>query len=177
MLSNQLAPDMQGASLWINYKAWNETLESEVAAAVWFKKGDSVIRPKVTYAFTDHLEGHRRGRDLSRPVAEFFRPAEPYLNRLRRVTNRFLVPILSQEKNSWPQNPSNSSGSPAAPFAWQVMLTLEAKQILYTPRLLQASQGDHKKPDFLALNPRGKVPTMRDGDFVLYEIHRNHAIP
>jgi glutathione S-transferase len=56
-----------------------------------------------------------------------------------------------------------------SPFAWRVMLTLEAKQIPYTPRLLQASQGEHKKPDFLALNPRGKVPTMREGDFVLYE--------
>jgi glutathione S-transferase len=56
-----------------------------------------------------------------------------------------------------------------SPFSWRVMLTLEAKEILYTPRLLQASQGEHKKPHFLALNPRGKVPTLRDGDFVLYE--------
>ncbi len=56
-----------------------------------------------------------------------------------------------------------------SPFAWQVMLTLEAKQVPYMPRLLQGSQGDHKKPDFLALNPRGKVPVLRDGDFVMYE--------
>ena len=56
-----------------------------------------------------------------------------------------------------------------SPFAWRVMLTLEAKQIPYTPILLQGSQRDHKKPDFLALNPRGKVPTLRDGNFVMYE--------
>ena len=56
-----------------------------------------------------------------------------------------------------------------SPFAWRVMLTLEAKQIPYTPILLQGSQRDHKKPDFLALNPRGKVPTLRDGNFIVYE--------
>jgi glutathione S-transferase len=56
-----------------------------------------------------------------------------------------------------------------SPFSWRVMLTLEAKQIPYTSRLLQASKGEHKNPDFLALNPRGKVPTLRDGDFVLSE--------
>jgi len=57
LLSNQLAPNMHGASLRINHKAWNETLETEIAAVVWFKRGDSAILPKVTYAFTDHLKG------------------------------------------------------------------------------------------------------------------------
>lgn len=56
-----------------------------------------------------------------------------------------------------------------SPFSWRVMLTLEAKRIAYTPRLLQTSQGEHKRPDFLALNPRGKAPVLRDGDYVLYE--------
>ena len=56
-----------------------------------------------------------------------------------------------------------------SPFSWRVMLALEAKCIAYTPRLLQASQSEHKQPDFLALNPRGKVPVLRDGDFVVYE--------
>jgi glutathione S-transferase len=56
-----------------------------------------------------------------------------------------------------------------SPFSWRVMLTMEAKELPYTPRLLEASRGEHKKPEFLALNPRGKVPVLRDGDFVLYE--------
>jgi hypothetical protein len=72
LASNQLATDMPGASLRINYKAWNETLESEVAAAVWFKKGDSAIYPKVTYAFTDHLKGIVGGELYHGPVESFF---------------------------------------------------------------------------------------------------------
>jgi glutathione S-transferase len=56
-----------------------------------------------------------------------------------------------------------------SPFSWRVMLALEAKSIAYTPRLLQASQREHKQPDFLSLNPRGKVPVLRDGDLVVYE--------
>jgi hypothetical protein len=72
LLSNQLAPDMHGASLRINYKAWNETLESEVAAVGWFKKGDSAIRPKVTYAFTDHLKGIVGGEIYHGPPQSFF---------------------------------------------------------------------------------------------------------
>ncbi len=72
LASNQLATDMHGASLRINYKAWNETLESEVAAAGWFKKGDSAIRPKVTYAFTDHLKGIVGGEIYHGPPQSFF---------------------------------------------------------------------------------------------------------
>ena len=29
--------------------------------------------------------------------------------------------------------------------------------------------GDHKKADFLALNPLGQIPTLKDGDFGLGE--------
>jgi hypothetical protein len=72
LLSNQLASDMQGASLRINYKAWNETLESEVAGVIWFKKGDSAIRPKVTYAFSDHIKGIVGGELYHGPTDSFF---------------------------------------------------------------------------------------------------------
>lgn len=77
LLSNQLASDMQGASLRINYKAWNETLESEVAAVAWFTKGDSAIRPKVTYAFTDHLKGIIGGELYHGPRQSFFGQLNP----------------------------------------------------------------------------------------------------
>jgi glutathione S-transferase len=56
-----------------------------------------------------------------------------------------------------------------SPFAWRVMLTLEVKGLNYESKLLEFSKGDHKTPAYLKLNPRGKVPTLKDGDFVLYE--------
>jgi glutathione S-transferase len=59
-----------------------------------------------------------------------------------------------------------SSGSP---FSWRVLLALEAKRLTYTSRLLEMSQREHKTPAYLAMNPRGQVPTLRDGDYVVYE--------
>jgi glutathione S-transferase len=59
-----------------------------------------------------------------------------------------------------------ASGSP---FAWRVLLALEAKRLPYQSKLLTFSKGEHKSPEYLAMNPRGKVPTLKDGDFVLYE--------
>jgi glutathione S-transferase len=56
-----------------------------------------------------------------------------------------------------------------SPYAWTVLLTLELKKLDYTSRLLVESQGELKTPEFLALNPRGQVPVMRDGDLVLPE--------
>lgn len=56
-----------------------------------------------------------------------------------------------------------------SPFAWRVLLTLEAKKLSYESKLLEFSKGEHKSPEFLKLNPRGKVPCLKDGDFVLYE--------
>jgi len=59
-----------------------------------------------------------------------------------------------------------ASGSP---FAWRVMLAAEIKRVPYQARLLDFSKGELRTPEFLALNPRGKVPVIRDGDFVLPE--------
>lgn len=59
-------------------------------------------------------------------------------------------------------------GSGSTP-AWRAQLALAAKGIPYTSRLLSFSAGDTRKPEFLAINPRGKVPTLVDGRTVVNE--------
>src|ERR1700687_4924858 len=56
-----------------------------------------------------------------------------------------------------------------APRPWRVMLGLIAKGIDFEVRTLDASKKEHKAAEFLALNPRGRVPVLRNGDFVLPE--------
>jgi glutathione S-transferase len=58
------------------------------------------------------------------------------------------------------------SGSPPT---WRVWLTLEHKGVPYELDMLSFQAGDTKKPAFLALNPRGKVPAITDDGFALYE--------
>ncbi len=60
------------------------------------------------------------------------------------------------------------SGS-GSPYAWRVQLALEAKVLPYERKVLSFSAGDTRKPEFLALNPRHRVPTIVDGAFTLYE--------
>jgi glutathione S-transferase len=56
-----------------------------------------------------------------------------------------------------------------SPFAWRVLLTLEVKRLAYQSTLLEFSKGEHKASGFLQLNPRGKVPVLKDDEFVLSE--------
>jgi glutathione S-transferase len=56
-----------------------------------------------------------------------------------------------------------------SPFAWRVLLTAEVKGIPYEGKLLEASKGELKTPEFLAINPLGRVPAIRDGNFALHE--------
>ena len=56
-----------------------------------------------------------------------------------------------------------------SPFAWRVLLALEYKRLPYVSHLLQFSKQEHKSPQLLALNPRGRVPVLRDGDYVCFE--------
>ena len=56
-----------------------------------------------------------------------------------------------------------------SPFAWRVWLALEHKGIAYAQKTLSFDAGDLKRPEFRALNPRGKVPVIVDDGFALYE--------
>lgn len=56
-----------------------------------------------------------------------------------------------------------------SPWAWRVQFALEEKQLPYEAKLMSFSAGDIKKPEYLAMNPHGKVPVLVDGDTTLYE--------
>lgn len=56
-----------------------------------------------------------------------------------------------------------------SPFAWRAMLVLEYKGIEYESRRLDPSKEEQKSPEYLAINPRGKVPALRDKNTTIYE--------
>jgi len=56
-----------------------------------------------------------------------------------------------------------------SPFSWRVLLALEYKCVPYDSHELQFSKQEHKSPQLLRMNPRGRVPVLRDGDFVVFE--------
>ena len=55
------------------------------------------------------------------------------------------------------------------PFAWRCLIALEAKQLPFTPHLLDVGKHEHKTPEMLALNPRGTLPVLKDGPVVVRE--------
>ena len=54
-------------------------------------------------------------------------------------------------------------------YCWRVMLALEHKKLRYTSHQLKFDQQEHKAPQMLAMNPRGQLPVLRDGDYVVFE--------
>jgi len=56
-----------------------------------------------------------------------------------------------------------------SPYAWRVQLALAYKGLPYTNHVIEFSKREHRSPEFLARNPRGKVPVLKHGDLVLYE--------
>lgn len=60
-------------------------------------------------------------------------------------------------------------GIRGSPYTWRVQLALEWKGLPYEVRWLERSAGEHRAPDYLALNPRGRVPTARRGGVVVRE--------
>lgn len=58
---------------------------------------------------------------------------------------------------------------PASTYARRVRVALLEKQIAFEPVVLDMAARAHRAPEYLALNPYGRVPTIDDDGFVLYE--------
>jgi glutathione S-transferase len=56
-----------------------------------------------------------------------------------------------------------------SPYSWRVMLALEHKRLPYVGHLLELSRQEHKSPHMLKLNPRGLLPVLKDGEYVIFE--------
>src|ERR1700690_3335178 len=56
-----------------------------------------------------------------------------------------------------------------SPFSGRVLLALEHKGLPYESHLLHLDQQEHQSPQMLKLNPRGRVPVLKDGDYVVFE--------
>jgi glutathione S-transferase len=54
-------------------------------------------------------------------------------------------------------------------YCWRVLLALEHKGLAYRSHLLKFDQQEHQAPQMLAMNPRGQLPVLRDGDYVVFE--------
>lgn len=59
--------------------------------------------------------------------------------------------------------------NPGSPNVRRVRFTAAVLGMQLEEKKLDFAKGEHKNPEYLALNPNGAVPTLVDGDFVLTE--------
>ena len=57
------------------------------------------------------------------------------------------------------------------PNGWKVSMALEEMGLDYTPHLINLAKGDQRSPEFLALNPNGRIPALidRETDVRIFE--------
>jgi glutathione S-transferase len=58
---------------------------------------------------------------------------------------------------------------PASTFARRVRITLLEKQLAFESSIVDLAAGQHREPSYLKLNPYGRVPTLEEDGFVIYE--------
>jgi glutathione S-transferase len=59
--------------------------------------------------------------------------------------------------------------TPLSPNAQRVRLTAAVLGLQLEEKLVDLARGEHRSPEYLAINPNGAIPTLVDGDFVLTE--------
>jgi glutathione S-transferase len=58
---------------------------------------------------------------------------------------------------------------PFSTYSRRVLIALMEKRISYEPVIVDMVARKHREPAYLALNPYGRVPTLEDNGFVLFE--------
>jgi|SRR5215471_10887087 glutathione S-transferase len=58
---------------------------------------------------------------------------------------------------------------PLSTYSRRVLIALIEKEIAHEPVAIDMAARKHKEPTYLALNPYGRVPTLEEDGFVLYE--------
>ena len=58
---------------------------------------------------------------------------------------------------------------PPSPNARKVLATAHHLGLPFEMQMVDLVKGEQRKPEYLKLNPNGRMPTMVDGDFVLWE--------
>lgn len=58
---------------------------------------------------------------------------------------------------------------PLSTYSRRVLIALGEKQIPFEPVVVDMAARKHRDPAYLALNPYGRVPTLQEDGFVLYE--------
>lgn len=58
---------------------------------------------------------------------------------------------------------------PASPFARKALIVASMLRVELETHMVDLFAGEGQAPDYLRLNPHGKVPTLVDGDFSLWE--------
>ena len=56
-----------------------------------------------------------------------------------------------------------------SPDSWRILLALEHKGLPYESHLLHFDKQEHQSPPMLKMNPRGRLPVLKDGDYVVFE--------
>jgi glutathione S-transferase len=60
-------------------------------------------------------------------------------------------------------------GFPPSPNTWKVRATAHQMGIPLELEIVDLTKGAQRKPEYLAVNPTGRTPTLVDGDFKLWE--------
>jgi GST-like protein len=50
------------------------------------------------------------------------------------------------------------------PNGWKVSMALEEMELPYTPHVVDLARGEQRSPEFLALNPNGRIPAIVDSE-------------